>query len=129
MMTNQAGEEQAAEWPAEDIAWLETIPAALKGVAKRHGRRLFQRTMQAGAIQHAMQIILSQTSGNRAVGQAMRLITSSVNDLTVVVLKAEGFGVENLLACRRDIELVAALAEGQITPGLKKSPGGIILNS
>jgi hypothetical protein len=124
MMTEESG----LVFSEEDEKWLAGIPAALQGIARRHGRELFQLTMQAGAFSHGGGVLLRQAPGNRAVARAVDILTKCYNDLFLKVLSAAGHSPEQFLACRKDIELLAELA-GESAPDIRKSPGGIILNS
>lgn len=123
--------EDLKSWKPEDVAWLATVPEMLQGVARRHGRELFSIAMQSGGVMHAFGILNSQTRGNRACAQACAVIGKSYDDLVKALLGKMGVKVEDLLACRRDIELVASLVDGgkQRQAGERMSKGGIILDS
>ena len=125
MMINEAAEVVFSE---EDEKWLAGIPPALQGIARRHGRELFQLTMQAGAFSHGGGLILRHAAGNAAVKKAVGILSSCYNELFLKALASSGLSVEQFLACRKDIERLVELA-GEAAPDIRKSPGGIILNS
>lgn len=126
-----SGETIAADWSPEDEVWVAGVPEALRGVARRHGKELFQITMQTGAANHALGILSRQLAGNRGGGQALHVLSKVLNDLCIRAVKATGKPAGALTECHMDVERVSALADtGQALPdGARVSKGGIILNS
>ena len=118
-------------WSEEDKGWLEKhVPEMLQPVAVRHGRKLFQMVMMAGACTHALMVIGSQGRGNRAIAQASFVLQQTLDALLKGLLAGEQQTLEQFVVCKDDIERIAALADnGARKPGDAVSKGGIILNS
>lgn len=120
------------DWSIADVQWLEgTVPIELRHVAQRHGRFAFSLVMQAGTASYSLGLIQKRTGGNRELTQALHILSTIMNDLVQCALQGKGKTLQEFAACKADVELVGTMAAGAQTeqPGVKKSPGGIILNS
>ena len=118
-------------WPDLDKEWLEKhVPEILRPAAVRHGRKLFQLVMMAGACNHALIVIGSQARGNRAVAQAGFVLQQTLDVMAKALLLSNAFTGEQFNECKEDIERIGALADNGSRPaGANVSKGGIILNS
>lgn len=118
-------------WTELDKEWLEKhVPEILRPAAVRHGRKLFQLVMMAGACNHALIVIGNQARGNRAVSQASFVLQNSLDTMAKALLIGNGHTGEQYNECKEDVERIAALADnGSRQPNDKVSKGGIILNS
>lgn len=121
--------EQQAEWSEADLAWLEQIPAELRGVAKRYGRRCFALVMQAGIFRHGGEILRRHTRGNKACLQAIMTQAGVVEQMLKVALEGSGLDVETFISCKEDIERIAVLRQATLGTTDTRTASGIILNS
>lgn len=122
-----------ATWTEEERAWLATVPEALKNVAKNRGKFLFCLTLQVGIGQTAVNILASirGRENRRFVLPHLQRLVPVLDDLTKVALASKGLTVQDMLDCRRELEVAHSLANGgkQVQPGERVSKGGIILDS
>lgn len=118
-------------WSDVDKEWLEKhVPENIKPVAVRHGRKLFQLVMMAGACNRALIVIGSQARGNKAIAQASFVLQQTLDTMARALLLNNELTDQMFLECKGDIERIAALADnGARQPNDKMSKGGIILNS
>lgn len=114
------------DWPDADVVWLSKQPKELQPIARRYKRRLFSLTMQAGATNMAVQIILGARPPKQ-VAQAAMVISGSYNNLFLLALEHIGATPELFQSCKEDVERVAALMDDG--KGGARSAGGIILSS
>ena len=114
----------------EETLWREQLPPGLQPIAERHGRELFLIVMGAGAIQHGLGIIQQHGMKNRAIQQALHVVSSRCDFICQSLLKARGLPLEKFVECRGDIDRAAALMDSGVrAPGDRVSPAGIILDS
>jgi protein involved in temperature-dependent protein secretion len=128
---NRTLEECTADWSAEDRAWLEKhVQEHLRLVAARYGRKLFSLVIIAGSCSFALNILASQTRGNRKATQAIQVAQNNITALVNSVLYFAGESVPKFLECRENIDLIISLQDaGQRLPGERVSAGGIVLDS
>lgn len=120
-------------WTAEERAWLKTVPEALQNVAKSRGKMLFCITMQSGTAQTAVNVLanIRGRESRRYVVPHLQRLVYVLDDMTKSLLAAHGFTVQDMIECRKELEIAFSLANGgkQTQPGERVSKGGIILNS
>jgi hypothetical protein len=111
MMVEETKAEQPSKWNEADNEWLTKVHEQLRPIAKRYGKRLFQITMQVGTVNEGLSVIGAQGRGNRAIQQAIYVVTQAMNDLAIHALKESGCTVKDLSDCKLDIERMAALMQ------------------
>ena len=114
----------------EETLWRDSLPPALQPVAERHGRELFLIVMGAGAVGHALGIVQQHGMKNRAIMQALQVISTRSDFICQSLLRARNFQLAQFVECRGDIDRVAALMDSGVrAPGERVSSSGIILDS
>ena len=129
--TDQSWRDTILSWSTEDRVWLaEKVPEALRPTAAIHGKPLYQITFSALVAQQLLSQLVQLAGGNRQILNILAQLASIQDGLCKGALKGEGKTLKEFHLCRRDAERVLALMDhGQLRPGDRVSPGGIVLDS
>lgn len=109
-MNDEAKVETAAVDPN---AWTLAYPEVMRPVALRHGREVYEFTMQAGLVAEALGRIGRRqdprTPHGKEILHACQMIATSMNALALARMTAGGITREAWQACDADIQAAAAL--------------------
>lgn len=128
---SQETDEQLKDWSDEDKAWLAKVPHQISHLAAKHGRKVTQWVIDSGNAAFALNQISRMTPGNRAATKAVLVLQKVLNDRMVELVTVHfAGGVKDFLTIKEEFDLALALQDtGQTRDGLRRSPGGIILDS
>lgn len=97
------------------------VPEAFRPVAQAHGRALYEFVMNVQLGGEAAERIAPAVQGARAV--ALHMLVRSFNAIGNAYAQAQGWGQEDLLACKQALEVAFAACPAEA------EPPKIILNS
>lgn len=121
--------ELVKDWSEQDKNWLNQQPMKFRKCAASYGRPLYDIVMRAGMCTFMLTQLYTATKDPR-IQQMLRDLTAMLDYFCKGSLVGIDKTVEDFSKCKHDIELIMTLSNGgQVQPGDRVSPGGLILHS
>lgn len=98
-----------------DAQWRETLPPALRPVAERHGRPLFELCLNCLAVSERLGMMGQRVRAADAQANLAQ-IAQMVNNISALAVTAMGVGQALAWECTSDIQRACAIAPPQAEP-------------
>ena len=98
---------------ADEAEWRNTLPFEMQHIAEKWGRVKFAIAWNIGSINEACMVLNKRTKGNMELTRAMFALTSSMDQLTGMLLDEKEMSYEIVREIQREVEITVALASAQ----------------
>lgn len=102
-----------------DAEWRETLPAAFRPVAERHGKHRFAIAYNIGAATEALGIVASAVGRNQKLVHVCQNLAQSLNQLAAYSLELHSIDQKLLLDIQQDIVHASILQQSAPSAGSK----------
>lgn len=98
---------------ADEAEWRNTLPFEMQHIAEKWGRVKFAIAWNIGSINEACMVLNKRIKGNMELTRAMFALTSSMNQLTSMLLVNMEVTPDTVKEIQREVEITVALASAQ----------------